>query len=81
VKLADAHRLLYAQKFDSAQAAYQELIGRFPQSAEAYLGLSMACRYSGHRDTALKLDSEAVGAHQLREPLAADAHRAARRHE
>jgi tetratricopeptide (TPR) repeat protein len=62
VKLADAHRLLYAQKFDSARAAYQELVGRFPQSAEAYLGLSMACRYSGHRDTALKLDSEAVGA-------------------
>ncbi|HTW92121.1 MAG TPA: hypothetical protein VMH22_10480 [bacterium] len=67
-KLADAYRLLYALKLDSARAEYQDLVKRFPQSAEAHLGLSMAYRYSGVRDTALaeakaamKLDPDATG--------------------
>jgi len=67
-KLAEAHRLLYELKVDSARAAYQDLVGRFPNSAEAHLGLSMAYRYSGIRDTALTeartafgLDSVATG--------------------
>jgi hypothetical protein len=67
-RLAEAHRLFYAQRFDAARTAYRELVERFPQSAEAHLGLSMACRYLGQRDTALaearaafKLDSGAVG--------------------
>jgi tetratricopeptide (TPR) repeat protein len=67
-RLADAHRLLYALKLDSAQAAYQDLVRRFAQSAEAHLGLSMAYRYSGQRDTALtearvayELDPDAAG--------------------
>lgn len=67
-RLADAHRLLYELKFDSARAEYQDLARRFPQSAEAHLGLSMACRYSGVRDTALaearaafELDPDAAG--------------------
>jgi tetratricopeptide (TPR) repeat protein len=67
-KLADAYRLLYALKLDSAQSQYRDLAKRFPQSAEAHLGLSMAYRYSGRRDTALTearaaygLDSEATG--------------------
>jgi len=67
-RLADAHRLLYELKLDSARAEYQELVKRFPQSAEAHLGLSMVYRYSGVRDTALaeaqaafKLDPDAAG--------------------
>ena len=67
-ELAAAYRLFYAQKNDSARQVYQDLVGRFPQSAEAHLGLSMAYRYAGKRDTALaearaafKLDSEAIG--------------------
>jgi hypothetical protein len=67
-ELATAYRLFYAQKTDSARQIYQSLVGRFPESAEAHLGLSMAYRYSGMRDSALaeartafKLDSEAVG--------------------
>jgi tetratricopeptide (TPR) repeat protein len=67
-RLADAHRLLYDLKLDSAQAAYQDLVGRYPQSAEALLGLSLVYRYSGKWDTALtearaafKLDSVATG--------------------
>ena len=67
-RLADAHRLLYELKFDSAQAAYQDLVGRYPKSAEAHLGLSMVFRYSGQRDTALAearaafgLDPDAAG--------------------
>ena len=67
--LAEAYRLFYAQKTDSARQIYQDLVGRFPQSAEAHLGLSMAYRYLSNRDTALaearaalKLDSAAVGA-------------------
>jgi hypothetical protein len=67
-KLADAHRLLYDLKLDSAQAAYQGLVDSFPKSAEAHLGLSMAYRYSGGRGAALdevreahKLDPNATG--------------------
>ncbi|MBM3331858.1 tetratricopeptide repeat protein [candidate division WOR-3 bacterium] len=67
-KLTEAHRLFYVQKFDSAASLYRELVESFPQSAEAHLGLSLACRYLGQRDTALTearvafgLDSEAVG--------------------
>jgi len=55
-------------KFDSARAQYQDLVKRFPQSAEAHLGLSMAYRYSGMRNTALteartalELDPDAAG--------------------
>ena len=66
--LADAYRLFYAPKPDSARQAYGNLVGRFPQSAEAHLGLSMTYRYAGMRDSALaearaafKLDSAAVG--------------------
>jgi len=66
--LADAYRLFYSQRVDSAQRVYKDLVGRFPQSAEAHLGLSIAYRYTGMRDTALaearaafKLDSAAVG--------------------
>jgi len=66
--LAEAYRLLYELKLDSAQAAYQDLNSRFPQSAEALLGLSLAYRYSGKRDVALfgareayKLDPDAAG--------------------
>ncbi len=66
--LADAHRLFYELKLDSARAGYQDLVKRFPQSAEAHLGLSMAYRYSGVRDTALaearvafELDPDAAG--------------------
>ncbi len=67
--LAEAYRLLYDLKFDSAQAAYAELARQFPQSAEAHLGLSMACRYTNLPDDALaearqalELDPEATGA-------------------
>jgi Tfp pilus assembly protein PilF len=67
-RLADAYRLLYATRFDTAKAVYRRLVDRFPQSAEAHLGLSMACRYLAERDTALAearrafaLDSNAVG--------------------
>lgn len=66
--LADAHRLLYELKLDSARAKYQDLVKRFPQSAEAHLGLSMAYRDHGARDSALtearaalELDPDAVG--------------------
>jgi len=67
-QLADARRLLYELNFDSARAEYQDLVKRFPGSAEAHLGLSMAYRYSGMRDTALteartalELDPDAAG--------------------
>jgi len=67
-KLAEAYRLLYELKLDSAQAAYQDLDNRFPQSAEALLGLSMAYRYAGKRAVALfgareayKFDPDAAG--------------------
>jgi tetratricopeptide (TPR) repeat protein len=67
-KLAEAYRLLYELKLDSAEAAYQDLHNRFPQSAEALLGLSMAYRYAGKRDVArfgaleaYKLDPDAAG--------------------
>jgi hypothetical protein len=66
--LADAHRLLYEMKLDSARAEYLDLVKRFPGSPEAHLGLSMTYRYAGARDTALteaqaalKLDPDAVG--------------------
>lgn len=67
-KLAEAYRLLYELKLDSAEVAYQELNTLFPQSAEALLGLSMAYRYTGKWDVALfgareayKLDPDAAG--------------------
>ncbi|MBN2464003.1 hypothetical protein JXD38_00050 [candidate division WOR-3 bacterium] len=67
-KLAAAHRLLYSATYDTALAMYKDLVARYPQSAEAYLGLSMAWRYAGRLDSALvnarqalQLDSEAVG--------------------
>ncbi len=67
-KLAEAHRLLYELKLDSAQAAYESLVANHVQSAEAHLGLSMVYRYAGQREAALngareayKLDPDAVG--------------------
>ncbi len=67
-QLANAHKLLYELKFDAARTTYEDLVRRYPQSAEAHLGLSMAYRYAGVRDTALaeaqaalKLDPDAVG--------------------
>lgn len=67
-KLAEAYRLFYELKLDSAEAAYQDLHNRFPKSAEALLGLTMAYRYSGQRDVArfgaieaYKLDPDAAG--------------------
>ena len=65
--LADAHRLLYELKIDSAQIAYRDIVGRFPSSAEAHLGLGMAYRYSGSRDAAL---GEVIAAYNL-DPQAA----------
>jgi hypothetical protein len=67
-ELAEAYQLLYTLKTDSALKLYEDVAGRFPRSAEAHLGLSMAYRYSAMRDTALVeartaygLDSAAVG--------------------
>ncbi len=67
-KLAVAHQLFYAAAYDSAQAIYRDLADRFPQSAEAYLGLSMTYRYISrlvsalvNARRALERDSEAVG--------------------
>src|SRR5512138_2114103 len=51
--LATAYRMFYAQRTDSARQIYLDLVGRFPASAEAHLGLSMVYRYSGMRDSAL----------------------------
>jgi len=52
-QLADAYRQFYDLKFDSAQTSYRELVQKFPQSAEAHLGLSMALRYLNFPDDAL----------------------------
>jgi len=66
--LATAYDFLYSAMYDSALAKYQDLAVRYPQSAEAHLGLSMAYRYTARMDSALvearqalQLDSEAVG--------------------
>ena len=67
-RLADAHRLLYELRFDTAQARYQALVASLPQSAEAHLGLSIACRYAGSRDMAF---SEAGAAFALDSAAAA----------
>jgi hypothetical protein len=67
-KLAEAYQLLYDLRLDTAPALYADLVKSYAQSAEAHLGLSMACRYTGNRDSALaearralKLDSAATG--------------------
>jgi hypothetical protein len=67
-ELAGAYKLLYELRLDTVQQVYQGLVRRFPQSAEAHLGLSMAHRYYSRMDTALtearkayELDSAATG--------------------
>ncbi len=67
-KLADAYRLLYGLEFDRARELYAEVAQRFPNSAEAHLGLSMALRYLGDRretfvesQKAYELDPDAAG--------------------
>lgn len=66
--LAEAYRFFYEARFDTTPALYTALVERYPQSAEAHLGLSMTYRYTGNRDTArvlarraYELDSAAVG--------------------
>jgi hypothetical protein len=59
-KFAAAYRQLYELKFDSAQAAYQELARRLPKSAEAHLGLSMTYRYTNFPSEALAEAREAL---------------------
>jgi len=66
--LAEAHRFFYEARFDTTPALYADLVKRYPQSAEAHLGLSMTYRYTGSRDTArtearkaYELDSAAAG--------------------
>jgi len=67
-ELAEAYQFLYALRLDTAPALYADLVKRYPESAEAHLGMSMAYRYSGHLDSALtearmalELDSAATG--------------------
>jgi len=66
--LAEAYKFFYQARFDTTPALYADLVNRYPQSAEAHLGLSMTYRYTGNRDTArvearkaYELDSAAVG--------------------
>jgi tetratricopeptide (TPR) repeat protein len=58
----------YSDQYDSARQAYAELAQKYPTSAEAHLGLSMANRYLFQRDSAfaeaekvLALDPEGTG--------------------
>jgi tetratricopeptide (TPR) repeat protein len=66
---AKAHDLLYAKKFTDAKSEYEKLAQQYPQSAEPYVGLSMAMRYLDDRSQALvkckkalELDPQAVAA-------------------
>ncbi|OYD16343.1 hypothetical protein CH330_03180 [candidate division WOR-3 bacterium JGI_Cruoil_03_51_56] len=66
-QLASAYDLLYSMKLEQAKIAYRKVAKKFPNSAEAHLGLSIAYRYL-HRlpkavtenQRALELDSNAV---------------------
>ncbi len=67
-QLATAYDLLYDLKFDTAKVIYQKVIDKFPNNAEAHLGISITYRYTGKTDDALiecqkalELDSNAVG--------------------
>jgi tetratricopeptide (TPR) repeat protein len=52
-QLASAWKLLYQQQFAYAREAYRQIVTKFPTSAEAHLGLSMAYRYLRKSDSAL----------------------------
>jgi len=67
-ELASAYKLLYGIQLKDAKTSYENVIAKFPTSAEAHLGLSMAYRYLGKLNDAviecqqaLALDSNAVG--------------------
>jgi tetratricopeptide (TPR) repeat protein len=67
-ELASAYNLLYSMQFKNAFAIYETIVKKYPTSAEAHLGLSMAYRYLGKPNEALfegarafVLDSNAVG--------------------
>ena len=66
--MAAACNLLYATKYDSACQAYSDLVRDYPGSAEAHLGLSIADRCVGRRESAyveakraLALEPEGTG--------------------
>lgn len=67
-QLATAYDLFYNFKFDTAKVIYQQILKKFPNSAEAHLGLSMVERYAGNLSDAvtecqkaLALDPASVG--------------------
>ena len=67
-ELASAYKLLYDLQFKDAKTTYENVIVKYPASAEAHLGLSMVYRYLGKMNDAvtecqqaLALDSNAVG--------------------
>jgi tetratricopeptide (TPR) repeat protein len=68
-QLTTAYDLFYNLKFDTAKVIYQQILKKFPNSAEAQLGMSMVARYAGNLSDAidecqkvLALDPAAVGA-------------------
>jgi tetratricopeptide (TPR) repeat protein len=68
-QLAAAYDLVYNLKLDTAKVIYQQVLKKFPNSAEVHLGLSMVARYAGSYSDAidecqkaLTLDPAAVGA-------------------
>lgn len=68
-QLAAAYDLVYNLKFDTAKVIYQQILKKYPNSAEVHLGLSMVARYAGSYSDAidecqkaLALDPAAVGA-------------------
>lgn len=67
-RLASGYELIYRLEYQDALKEYENVVERFPNSAEAHLGKSIALRYLGRLDEAaveseqaLKLDPEAVG--------------------
>lgn len=67
-RLVAACSLLYATSYDSARQAYTDLVRDYPGSAEALLGLSLADRCIGQRESAyveakraLALDPQGTG--------------------
>ena len=67
-ELSSAYKLLYDLQFKDAKTTYENVIVKYPASAEAHLGLSMVYRYLGKMNDAvtecqqaLALDSNAVG--------------------
>jgi tetratricopeptide (TPR) repeat protein len=68
-QLATTYNFFYNLKFDTAKVIYQQILKKFPNSAEAHLGLSMVERYIGNLgdavadcQKALALDPAAVAA-------------------